>query len=355
MSTLSMPDYMKIMNLKCDLIINENKAIHSKETTTTTKQNINEITKIKFEEYNLLVTHTYTNQKIKDLLKSHSLKVSGTKPELTRRLFCFLYLSSNAINIQTCFRKHLVKIYMNCRGPAISNRKMCVNDTDFLTMEPLKEIHHLQFFSFTDKDNFVYGFDIISFYNLVFVNQQMNNPYNRTAFSSRTIRNFRRLLKMSEMLKIPIKTEIVDVNTEISTEKSTELRIFGLFQNINALGNYSEAIWFTSLSKPQLLKFVKELMEIWNYRSQINEETKRTICHPHGNPFRHLNLPQIHNENNVEIIRKEILRVLENMVNRGINNDSKSLGSYYVLGGLTLVNVQAAISIPWLYQSFLYN
>ena len=46
------------------------------------------------------------------------------------------------------------------------------------------------------------------------------------------------------------------------------------------------------------------------------------------------------------------LEVLEKMVNHGLDRDSKTLGAYYVLGALTLVNPSAASSIPWLFQSF---
>jgi hypothetical protein len=53
-------------------------------------------------------------------------------------------------------------------------------------------------------------------------------------------------------------------------------------------------------------------------------------------------------------VRKVVLEVLEKMVNSGIDTDSKSLGSYYVLGALTLVNESAATSLPWLFQSVSY-
>ena len=53
-------------------------------------------------------------------------------------------------------------------------------------------------------------------------------------------------------------------------------------------------------------------------------------------------------------IKYVILEILEKFVNSGINNDSKTLGSYYVLGALTLVNDNASLSLPWLYQSFSY-
>jgi hypothetical protein len=45
---------------------------------------------------------------------------------------------------------------------------------------------------------------------------------------------------------------------------------------------------------------------------------------------------------------------LEKMVTTGINHDSKSLGAFYVLAALTLVSVDAANGIPWLYQSVNY-
>jgi hypothetical protein len=53
-------------------------------------------------------------------------------------------------------------------------------------------------------------------------------------------------------------------------------------------------------------------------------------------------------------IRNFVLSIMEKFVNHGINTDSKSLGAYYVLAALTLVNETAAASLPWLYQSVVY-
>jgi hypothetical protein len=96
---------------------------------------------------------------------------------------------------------------------------------------------------------------------------------------------------------------------------------------------------------------VRELNDIWNYRAQLSPEVKRNICPPNGDPFRNLCIPYIHTEINMCNVRKVILEVLEKFVNSGIDNDSKSLGAYYVLGALTLVNDEAAMSLPWLFQS----
>ena len=42
---------------------------------------------------------------------------------------------------------------------------------------------------------------------------------------------------------------------------------------------------------------------------------------------------------------------MENMIFNGINESAKSLGCFYVLASLTLVNHQAAQAMPWLYES----
>ena len=39
------------------------------------------------------------------------------------------------------------------------------------------------------------------------------------------------------------------------------------------------------------------------------------------------------------------------MINKGINNNSCVLGSYYVLCALTMVSSDAANTLPWLYEA----
>ena len=58
-------------------------------------------------------------------------------------------------------------------------------------------------------------------------------------------------------------------------------------------------------------------------------------------------------EPNLLKVKNNLLNVMEKFVFNGIDHDSKSLGAYYVLGALTLVNNDAAESIPWLFQSFI--
>ena len=99
---------------------------------------------------------------------------------------------------------------------------------------------------------------------------------------------------------------------------------------------------------------MRELIDIWNYRAQLSNQIKRDICHPTGDPFRNLSIQYIVTEENLWNVKKVVLEVLEKFVNSGIDKDSKALGAYYVLGALTLVNSEAATSLPWLFQSVNY-
>ena len=62
----------------------------------------------------------------------------------------------------------------------------------------------------------------------------------------------------------------------------------------------------------------------------------------------------LYNYPELDVVKKTVLVLLERFVNCGIDQDSKALGSYYVLGALTLVNESAAEALPWLFQSFSY-
>lgn len=306
-----------------------------------------------FSEYNLMLKYNYNIKQLKQIAKDHRLKITGNKTQLVSRIYSYLYLSDKIINVQKIIRGYLQRKYDNIRGPAYKKRLLCTNTFDFLSMDELTSIPNEQFFSFKDNDGFIYGFDILSLHNLIYkCNGAVKNPFNTKPLSSIIIENFRSLLRISRVLKINIVTELADVTKEVSDKKSVELRALTLFQNIDALGNYSTPQWFLSLNRNQLIKFIRELVDIWQYRANLTNEIKRTICPPSGNPFITLqNYNILHNIENLDDVRKILLEILEKFVNTGIDKDNKCLGAYYVLGALTLVNNEAATSLPWLYEA----
>ena len=305
--------------------------------------------------YNELIYNNYNVNQLKIFAKNYKLKISGNKQELVKRIYNYLYFSFHIIKIQKIFRSFLVKKYKLLHGPASLNRKICNNFDDFVSMEPVEEINFHQFISYKDIDGFIYGFDITSLHNLFLKsNGEIKNPYNRNIFPDSLWKDIRYLIRLGKMLKININLNFEDDTKKVSNEKVIELKALSLFQIIDSLGNYSNANWFLTLNRNQLIRFIRELIDIWNYRAQIPIQTKRNICPPNADPFRNLSIQYINTEENLWNVKKVLLDVIEKFVNSGVDKDSKTLGAYYVLGALTLVNTEAATSLPWLFQSMNY-
>ena len=304
--------------------------------------------------YNELVYNNYNLTQLKSFAKHYKLKVGGTKQQLLTRTYSYLYFSFYALKIQKIFRRTIVRKYKQLHGPAVLNRKLCTNSDDFISMEPVDEINFHQFISYKDVDGFIYGFDINSLHNLIMKSDDdVKNPYNRNLIPENLFNDISSIIRLSKILRININLNFEDDTKKVSNEKAIELKALSLFQMIDALGNYSNANWFLSLTRFQLIKFIKELIDIWNYRAQIPVETKRNVC-PLGDPFRHLSFQYINTEHNLWNVKKVLLDIIEKFVNSGADRDSKALGAYYVLGALTLVSPEAATSLPWLFQSVNY-
>lgn len=310
--------------------------------------------------YFMLLEYNYTHSSLTYYSRNYGTKISGTKKELTSRLFTHLYFASFIVKIQKRARGYLIRLFnKKLHGPACFKRSLCVNDSDFLTMEELNTIPPMRFFSYEDIDGFVYGFDMISLHNLIAKSSPSNalrNPYNRNAIPKEALEQFAKLVHMGKVLKMGISLELEPINSN-SVEETLSFRTLDLFQLINALGNYSDPQWFNELDKPRLLRLLRELFDIWHYRLHISHQTKCAICPPHGSPFSNFSslMLSLREEQNVNIIKNSILNILFKLVNTGIDRDNKCLGAYYVLGALTLVNDSAAQALPWLHQSMAYS
>ena len=340
----------------CDNIYNENNNKMASQITKQEKVTNDEMCVPKFIQHDMLLKNNYSVQQLKQINTAYKLKIVGNKGHMVAKIFSFLFLSKFAVKLQKVARGKMLRNYINFHGPAFKNKALCTNMTDFLTMDNISDLQNEQFFSFKDADGFIYGFDLLSINNLIYTcNGSLKNPYNRLPITSEVINNLRHLLRLSRVLNFNICIELKHVDEDITTKKSIELRALTLFQNIDSLGNYSNSTWFMELNKLQLIRMLRELLDIWMYRAPLSIETKRAICPPSGIPFPNgINFYHLNNTENIDDVRKYILEILETFVNSGINRDNKCLGAYYVLGALTLVNAEAATSLPWLYQAFNY-
>jgi hypothetical protein len=322
-------------------------------------ENVGELYIPLFSQCNHLLIYNYNVAQLKTIAIHYKLKVTGTKQQLTESIYTYLYLSQSAVQIQKMLRGHLQRNYNHFRGPAFMNRSKCTNTIDFLTMEELKDIPNEQFFSYKDNDNFMYGFDILSLYNLTCKSiGAIQNPFNKQLISAEVIEKMSSLIRISNVLNKHVCIELPDITKDISATKIIELRALALFQEIDSLGNYSNPSWFMNLNRFQLIQMLKHLIDIWSYRAQLTIEVKKTICPPLGNPFYNVthvnNYTYLQTTTHIDDVREYILVVLEKFVRSGIDKDNKCLGAYYVLSSLTLVSDDAATSLPWLFQAVTY-
>ena len=314
---------------------------------------------LSINNYDTLLVVKYKIDELKKLCTKYKISKCGNKEELIKRLYEYCKNSAGPLKIQKVFRGFLNRRLHKLQGPALMNRKICTNDTDFFTMDDMVEIPATQFYSYRDDDNFVYGFDIVSLYNLIKKEGlYAKNPYNRNEFDNKVKENVMNMIRISKVLKIPVD---IDIKNEVMDPvKRMELKILELFQTMNSYGNYANSEWFSQLPRNLHIRFARELVDIWNYRALLTVAKKQEICPPHGNPFLgtpyYINVASNAALNNIsnETLVKYNVQIIENLVKSAVDIDNKMLGTFYVLSALTLVSQSARDAMPWLYDAVVY-
>ena len=301
-----------------------------------------------YADYKKMGEYRYTIKEIKTIMKQFSYKPKKSKKE-DMLYECYHYLRNSYYihKIIVCFRKYIINQFNKTQGPAIFKRGLCNNTDDFLTIENMKEIDYRFFISYKDENHFIYGFNILSISTLLDKHSK-NNPYTMQPFSDSFIDSVKTRIKYNRIFKY--------VNEEPKELKqSIDHKFVSIFQKLDSLGYCTQLEWITKLNNKQLTKFIYEIYDIWMYRSQMNQESRKNLCPPLGNPF--VNIPiylflnrLIHVETNT--LKNYIYSICDTLINNiHIDKEKQSLCAIYILTTFTLVNHRAAESLPWLYQS----
>ena len=306
-----------------------------------------------FVDFEKILELNYNVAQLKKMCRHYKQKVSGNKPQLINRMYNFLKYSHYISIIQKHIRGCLRRKYFQLNG--MKYRKDCVNETDFLTLKNINKIPYYQFYCYKDGEGFVYGFNIKSIYNLMIKSDgNLKNPYTRLEFPKNIIKKIRHFIQLSHTLKEPIIITLKDDDENMSHKKRIALKTLSIFHRIDTFGHITDTSWFLTLERPQLIRFLRELQDIWEYRANLVDHIKRQICPPNGHPFHGINIASLIQKNK-ETLQRNILYIMENLISKGINTDSRSLGAFYILSALTLVSHSAAVALPWLYESVVQN
>jgi hypothetical protein len=169
---------------------------------------------------------------LKTLVKQYGLPRTGNKDVLIVRLENLFKTMNSSVAIQKIFRGWMVRYSFQLRGDAVKicDREKCVNDTDFVTLEPLNEIPYQLFFSYKDEKDFIYGFNITSLVQS-FKNGKKINPYNRDKFPNKTIN---KVISLNNITKI-VYPAFCDEIQFLYLVKSTHLRTPQLPERLRVL------------------------------------------------------------------------------------------------------------------------
>jgi hypothetical protein len=317
---------------------------------------------------------------LKVILRYYKLGISGNKAILISRIVEHFTAYKRIVDIQRTVRGHFVRQLSHFRGPALKNRDICINATDFYTLEPVALIPFQLFFSYIDSNGFIYGFNIISLAKLIGLHQKTINPYNRSKFTNVVLSRFCTVFNLSTYLfpLLFMESEIVgDINiitpsdnadlTEINTNptivnsvipiipnviqthqtRRIEQRARELFTEIDQLGNYTSVEWLFNLDTRGWYNLYWNLNIIWN---AYMFDLKHIIC-PLGDPFSNV-FSNVYDSGTPDIIYKEgCLKVMESIIYTGVDDEFRKLGALFILRALTLVSLPARSSMYWLYES----
>jgi len=316
-------------------------------------------------EYNLLLKYNYTCQQLSQMCKYYKQKVSGNKNEKIFRLYNYLKYSNYTRKIQKVLRGYIVRKLFAIKN--LKNLKKCINDTDFLTLEEIKKIDLKQLIVIKQETKveeknkcFYYAFNILSLWNLIENarierKKSIENPFTREEMDYKIIQKVgRRIFRLTKAIygeKINIEFKDDNENVDSLMDKYKKEAV-NLFQQMDTLGSFiTDSKWLLNLDKYYLIRFLRELRDCWEYRLQLTNETKRNICPPYGRPFESVNITSLGHRQYPYVLRKT-LKVINKLINTGVDDKSKNLGIFYVLGALTIQSQEAANALPWMYESF---
>ena len=372
----------KKMKLTSDSTQNDTESESPKESNVVVEEETaTNIIIFKPGEHEKMKHVKYSLADLRMLCSHYGVKKSGTKPELTQRIYTFLKQTYYIVRLQRMFRSFISNKYRMLCGPGYLHTSDCVNDTDFYTFDKLSKIRPMELFTYRDNDDKIYGFHIASIFHLIISSYpNITNPYNRSVIPSCVIKNVYEKLVYGSLLGFRVSVKLDDDDNVynddeaatvasadassaaggggggLTREKQEELFIVDLFQHINTLGNYSDSEWFIALQRTELIRFIRNIHDIWYYRANLTQEMKERICPPNGNPFvlhnAHVNLNVLTLLTDPEI-RTICVSIIDRMVRRGVSREDQCLGAFYVLATLTIVNQDARNAMPWLYEAVL--
>lgn len=298
------------------------------------------------KDYKLCDLKKYCNTK---LSKSPStFKKADYFKKFTEYHTRYIVLTKNMLSItkiQSHIRRYLIYNKLQSRGIAYLNRKLCNNDEDFYTYDPIQEIEDTYFFSYKDKQNNYWGFDIRSLKKLIDMNY--GNPYTTEQIPD-IIKN--KVYTLIKDLHNDNVTTLIDTSIISDRKTLVKQKFVDIFAQIEYMGYSCDVKWVLDLYPIHLKRLYRELEDIWNYRANLSSHIKCSIVPPDGR----LCIMPVADYNRC-INKVELLEILGNEVYKicsATDSGNMQLGFMYFIIALSYVSRPCSIIHTWVQSIF---
>ena len=244
-----------------------------------------------------------------------------------------------------------MRIYF-MRGPAAHYRDFAHNETEVSTMESIKDIPSLYFFSYADKNKNIWAFDLRSLSQIQSTGTALSNPYTREPLDERYMNKFRKLSAWLRLRKYPL----LYVNGEsLSADQIWNQHVLDVFMKMESLGYLMGCTWFHSMRIQDHKLFYKYAFILWSNRLGLSTAEKEAIVPHHAKADSRLfrSAPDVLQQSNHTLRwwQKNSLDLIQSLTTRSKDKTKQSLGALYVLMALVQVSEDAAEAYPWILET----
>ena len=288
------------------------------------------------------------------------------------------------VKLQRWIRHNLQAFNKRLHG---TQRARVVNDSDFVSLDDIKDIPDKDFITLEDGHSFVYGFNLDSVVDLILKTDEtflelfkkqsvgfcyrqyvsnlynhynkikINNPYTRdllpSEFKLRVFQLHAINIFKAMKTKLPTQSNTLCVGASAGTNASdlrqrVRNKCFAIFQKIDMFGYITDISWLMDENVKNLKFFYKKLALQWNLEFGLNNTARYRIARTH-NLFSQSHLQDIiQSRADKYNLLDKILESVNILVSNGETDGDHNTGCILILYALAAINPRCVEANPWL-------
>lgn len=254
-----------------------------------------------------------------------------------------------ATKIQSWWHFYSPLLHFRKKGPAYNYKEIAQNQTEVYTMESIKKIPRLFFFSFADQNKHIWAFDLRSLSQLLSQGISIINPYTRDEISLEVIGKIKERLSILRKQKYPV---LYIQEEQLSPEQIWNQQVLDVFMKLEALGYSAATQWYNDLTLNEHVSLYTMLFQLWSWRLGLTNLERESIVPGHTHPetklFRWNPELFLREKRTLRWWKKHNLFLMLQFVTRSMDKQKQTLGALYVIMGLVSVSEPAAEAYPWI-------